>query len=76
VPVRDFEAGVPGTQRIAAAVDEGPLYVVVFAADDDRMARLRAVSGLRNCRSSTVSQDGPAATVGCPSGCPSRRPGR
>ncbi|HST64705.1 MAG TPA: nitroreductase family protein [Mycobacteriales bacterium] len=42
VPVRDFEAGITGGQALSQPVDERPLYVVVFSADDDRDARLRA----------------------------------
>jgi nitroreductase len=42
VPVRDFEAGITGGQRIAEAVDERPVYIVVFTTTDDRLAQLRA----------------------------------
>jgi hypothetical protein len=32
VPVRDFEAGITGTEAVAEAVDEQPLYLVLFTA--------------------------------------------
>lgn len=40
VPMRDF--GVTDGRRVAAAVDERPLFLVVFTTDDDPTARLRA----------------------------------
>jgi nitroreductase len=40
VPVRDF--GVTGGPPVAAAVDEQPLFLVIFTTDDDRTAQLRA----------------------------------
>ncbi len=42
VPVRDFEAGITGGQPLAEAVDERPLYLVVFSTVDDQEGRLRA----------------------------------
>jgi nitroreductase len=42
VPVRDFEAGITGGQELTEAIDEQPLYLVVFTLTDDRMGRLRA----------------------------------
>ena len=42
VPVRDFEAGITGGQPLTEAVDERPVYLVVFSTADDRAARLRA----------------------------------
>ncbi len=42
VPVRDFEAGITGGQQLTEAVDERPVYLVVFSTADDRVARLRA----------------------------------
>jgi nitroreductase len=42
VPVRDFEAGITGGQALTEAVDERPLYLVVFTTTDDRVARLRS----------------------------------
>jgi nitroreductase len=42
VTLRDFEAGITGGQDLAEAVDERPVYLVVFSTADDRAARLRA----------------------------------
>jgi nitroreductase len=42
VALRDFEAGITGGQKLTEAVDERPLYLVVFSTADDRAARLRA----------------------------------
>jgi nitroreductase len=42
VPVRDFEAGITGGQKLAEPVDEQPVYLVLLTTDDDRAARLRA----------------------------------
>lgn len=42
VPIRDFEAGVAGGQRLAEPVDEQPVFVVLFTTGDDGEARLRA----------------------------------
>jgi nitroreductase len=42
VPVRDFEAGITGGQELTEAVDERPVYLVVFSTADDPAARLRA----------------------------------
>ena len=42
VPVRDFEAGITGGLQLTEAVDERPVYLVVFSTADDRVARLRA----------------------------------
>jgi nitroreductase len=41
VPMRDFEAGITGGQRLTEVVDERPLYLVVFSTADGREARLR-----------------------------------
>jgi hypothetical protein len=42
VALRDFEAGITGGQELTEAVDERPVYLIVFSAADDRSARLRA----------------------------------
>jgi nitroreductase len=42
VPLRDFEAGVPGGQLIAADVDEKPLLAVIFTDSDRAVDRLLA----------------------------------
>jgi nitroreductase len=42
VPMRDFEAGITGGQSLTDAVEERPLYLVVFSTADGREARLRA----------------------------------
>jgi nitroreductase len=42
VPVRDFEAGITGTEAVAEAVDEQPLYLVLFTSGDRPGVRLRA----------------------------------
>jgi len=42
VSLRDFEAGITGGQELTEAVDERPVYLVVFSVTDDRAARLRA----------------------------------
>ena len=42
MPVRDFEAGITGGLQLTEAVDERPVYLVVFSTADDRVARLRA----------------------------------
>jgi nitroreductase len=42
VPVRDFEAGITGGQELAEAIDEQPLYLVLFTLSDDPRARLLA----------------------------------
>jgi nitroreductase len=42
VPVRDFEAGITGGEQLVDLVDERPVYIVLFSAADDRLARLRA----------------------------------
>ena len=42
VTLRDFEAGITGGQQLMEAVDERPVYLVVFSTADDRAARLRA----------------------------------
>ena len=42
MPVRDFEAGITGGQELTEAIDERPVYLVVFSTADDRTARLRA----------------------------------
>jgi nitroreductase len=42
VTLRDFEAGITGGQELTEAVDERPVYLVVFSTADDRAARLRA----------------------------------
>jgi nitroreductase len=42
VPVRDFELGQPGHQQVPTGLDEQPAWMVLFTADDDATARLRA----------------------------------
>jgi nitroreductase len=42
VTLRDFEAGITGGQELTDAVDERPVYLVVFSTADDRAARLGA----------------------------------
>jgi len=41
-PVRDFEAGVRGSQVLPEGVDEQPLYLVVFTTEDGQEARVQA----------------------------------
>jgi nitroreductase len=42
IPLRDFEAGVPGAQLIDAGIDEQPLLAVIFTRSDTASARLEA----------------------------------
>ena len=42
VPVRDFEAGMSGTETLPEGIDEQPLYLVVFSTEDSPAGRLRA----------------------------------
>lgn len=42
IPLRDFEAGIPGSQLITSGLDEHPLIAVVFTNTDDDLDRLRA----------------------------------
>lgn len=42
IPLRDFEAGIPGGQLIAHGIDERPLIAVIFTEGDDERERLRA----------------------------------
>ncbi len=42
IPLRDFEAGIPGAQLITVGIDERPLIAVIFTEGDDELERLRA----------------------------------
>jgi nitroreductase len=42
VPVRDFEAGIIGSEALPQGIDERPLYLVVFSTDDAPGSWLRA----------------------------------
>jgi hypothetical protein len=42
IPLRDFEAGVPGAQLVDPGIDEQPLIAVVFTTSDRASDRLRA----------------------------------
>lgn len=42
IPLRDFEAGIPGAQLITPDIDERPLIAVIFTESDDELQRLRA----------------------------------
>jgi nitroreductase len=42
VTLRDFEAGITGGQPLVDLIDERPVYIILFSAADDRLARLRA----------------------------------
>jgi nitroreductase len=42
IPLRDFEAGVPGGQLIKLGVDEKPLIAVIFTEGDSPLDQLRA----------------------------------
>ena len=46
VPLRDFEAGVAGSQLLAAGVDERPLIAVVFTDNDRDADRVDAGRGM------------------------------
>lgn len=42
IPLRDFEAGIPGAQLIDAGIDEHPLIAVIFTDTDSELERFRA----------------------------------
>ncbi|MEO8749693.1 MAG: nitroreductase family protein [Allobranchiibius sp.] len=42
IPLRDFEAGIPGAQLITAGIDEHPLITVILTDTDNNLERLRA----------------------------------
>jgi nitroreductase len=42
IPLRNFEAGMPGTQLITSGIDEKPLIAVILTQDDNALERLRA----------------------------------
>lgn len=42
IPLRDFEAGIPGGQLITPDIDERPLIAVIFTDNDSELDRLRA----------------------------------
>lgn len=42
IPLRDFEAGIPGAQLITPDIDERPLIAIIFTDGDDELDRLRA----------------------------------
>ncbi|MGI8879386.1 MAG: Acg family FMN-binding oxidoreductase [Jatrophihabitans sp.] len=42
IPLRDFEAGIPGGQLITGGIDERPLIAIIFTVSDNHLERLRA----------------------------------